>query len=68
VQVLEVFETEGSKKAKELIDAMSTTEDQPIARELIAIHGLMAAMKGQPGKFVSLVSLTSYAKGKATEQ
>lgn len=68
VQILEVFETEGSKKAKELIAAMSTANDQPIARELIAIHSIMAAMKGQPGKFVSLINLTSYAKGKATAQ
>lgn len=67
LQVLEAFEAEGSRKAKELIDEMSSAKDQTIARELIAIHGLMAAMKGQPGKFVSLVSLTSYAKGKATE-
>jgi len=65
VQVLEAFETHGSQKAKELIDEMSTAEDRPIARELIAIHSLMAAMKGQPSKFVSLINLTSYAKGKA---
>ena len=68
VQVLKAYETHGSQKAKELIDEMSTAENKPIARELIAIHGVMAAMKGQPGKFVSLVNLTSYAKGKATDR
>ena len=67
IQVLEAFEMEGSQKAKELIDEMSSGKDQPIARELIAIHSLLAAMKGQPGKFVSLINLTSYAKGKATD-
>ena len=67
VRVLEVFETHGSRKARELIDELSAAKDKPIARELIAIHSIMAAMNGQPGKFVSLVSLTSYAKGKAAE-
>lgn len=67
VQVLEAFETYGSEKAKELIDEMSTAENRPIARELIAIHSLLAAMKGQPGKFVSLINLTSYAKGRAAD-
>lgn len=67
VQVLEAYETHGSEKAKELIDEMSLAKDRPISRELLAVHSLLAAYKGQPGKFVSLINLTSYAKGKATD-
>ena len=68
VQVLETYETHGSQKAKGLIDHMSNVENKPIARQLIAMHSVMAAMKGEPGRFISLVGLTSYAKRKTIDR
>ena len=65
VQILETYEIHGSKKAKGLIDKMCTVENKPIARQLIAMHSIMAAMKGELGRFFTIVGLTSYAKGKS---
>jgi len=67
VEVLQVFETHGSQKAKEVIDQMSTDENKPVDRILLATHSVMAVMKGEPGRFISLVGLTSYAKEKAID-
>lgn len=67
VEVLQMFETHGLQKAKDLIDKLSTVENKPIARELIAVHGAMAVMKVEPGRFISLVRLTSYAKEKSID-
>jgi len=67
VEVLAMYEHHGSQKAKELIVDMYKAENKPIARELIAIHSVMAAMRGELGRFFSIVGLTSYAKKIATE-
>jgi len=67
VEVLSMYEHHGSQKAKELIVDMYKAENKPIARELIAIHSVMAAMRGELGRFFSIVGLTSYAKKIATE-
>ncbi|WP_033958440.1 type 1 glutamine amidotransferase domain-containing protein [Psychroserpens jangbogonensis] len=68
VEILEVFETQGSQQAKDLIDQMSIAENKPVDRILLAMHSVMAVMKGEPGRFISLVNLTSYAKEKANDQ
>ena len=65
VKVLEVYETQGSKKAKTLIETMASQEHTPMAREFIASHSIIAAMQGDIGRFFSLVGLVSYAKNKS---
>jgi putative intracellular protease/amidase len=67
IQVLDTYETYGSQKAKELIDHMYKMESKPIARQPIAMHSVMAIMKGEPGRFLALVGLTSYAKRKTMD-
>ena len=38
-----------------------------MSRVLIAKHGIIAAMQGKIGRFISLTSLTSYAKKKSNK-
>ena len=64
-KVLLVYEKEGSDKAKELIDKLLIQEKKPVDRLLLASHGVIAAMKGEIGRFFGLVRLTSYAKKKS---
>lgn len=68
VQVLETYELHGSQKAKKLIDEMYNTKNKPVARLLIAKHSVIAAMKGELGRFFALVGLTSHAKQLARGQ
>lgn len=67
IKVLAIFENEGSQKAKALIDHIYQVEKKTIARQLIAMHSVMAVMKGEPGRFFAMVGLTSHAKQIATE-
>lgn len=67
IEILMVYESNGSKKAKEAIERIGTIEDKSIARELIAMHSIVAVMDGRIGKFFDIVSLTSYAKGKSND-
>lgn len=62
VSVLEVYETQGFQKAKEMIKTMSIEEKKPINRMLIASHGIIGVMKGETGRFFDMVRLTSFAK------
>jgi len=62
VQILQMYEKQGSQKAKELIDEMYKAKNKPIARILIAKHSVIAAMKGEPGRFFAILGLTSHAK------
>ncbi|MHA7057396.1 type 1 glutamine amidotransferase domain-containing protein [Aquimarina sp. M1] len=62
VNVLKVYESQGSQKAKEMIKRLYTVEKKPLSRILIAKHSIMAAMQGKMGKFINLVGLTSYTK------
>lgn len=62
VNVLGVYENEGSEKAKELIVAMAAQENKPIDRLVIASHGVMAIMQGKIGRFFGIVGLVSFAK------
>lgn len=66
IKVLATYETHGSQKAKELIKHIYTVENRSVSRQLIAMHSVIAAMKGEPGKFFGIVGLTSYAKEIAT--
>ncbi len=65
IKVLELYEAEGSEKAKALIEQIVAVENKPLFRILIAKHGIVAAMQGKLGKFFSLIGLTSYAKSKS---
>lgn len=66
VRILETYESHGSEKAKDLIAHMYKVDNKPIARQLIAMHSVVAAMKGESSRFFALVSLTSYAKSNET--
>jgi len=45
-----------------------TVEHKPIARELIAMHSIVAVMDGELGRFFDILGLTSYAKRKSNEE
>ena len=62
VKVLQVYESHGSEKAKALIKTMASGKNMPMAREFIAMHGVVAAMEVRIGRFFSLIGLVSYAK------
>jgi putative intracellular protease/amidase len=62
VSVLEVYETQGFQKAKEMIKTMSIEEKKPINRVLIASHSIVGVMRGETGRFIDMVRLTSFAK------
>ena len=51
IKVLEVYEKEGSAKAKKLIEEMLSDDNRPLARELIAVHSTLAVMQGKIGRF-----------------
>ncbi|EDP70884.1 DJ-1/PfpI family protein [Flavobacteriales bacterium ALC-1] len=65
LKVLEIYETQGSKKAKELIEIMLVKENRPVDRLILASHSVIAAMQGKIGKSFSLIGLTSHAKSKS---
>lgn len=65
VQVLLAYESQGTDQAKALIEQFLVEENEPVDRVLIASHSIIAAMKGEIGRFFGLIGLTSYAKSKA---
>jgi len=62
VKALSVYQTQGKKKAKEMIENMLVKEEKPVNRVLIAKHGIIAAMQGKVGDFANLISMVSFAK------
>jgi putative intracellular protease/amidase len=62
IKILAIYETQGSQKAKELIHRMQVKEKKPVNRVLIATHSIVAAMKGDVGRFFEIIGLVSYAK------
>ena len=60
--ILSIYETQGLQKAKEMIKTLSIEENKPIKRVLIAMHSIVAVMKGDMGRFLDMISLTKYAK------
>ncbi|WP_282087293.1 type 1 glutamine amidotransferase domain-containing protein [Aquimarina algiphila] len=65
MMVLKIYDTKGSHEAKKLIEEICVAENKPLARQLIASHSVVAAMRGNIGRFFNLVGLTSYAKSKS---
>lgn len=62
VRILNTYDTHGSKKAKELITSMTHEPKVPINRVLIAKHSIIAAMKGDVGRFFDIIGLASFVK------
>ncbi|MEP0266338.1 type 1 glutamine amidotransferase domain-containing protein [Dokdonia sp.] len=62
VHILSVYNTQGSQKAKEVIKEMYQTEKKKINRVLIASHSIIAAMKGDIGRFYDILGLVTYIK------
>lgn len=62
IKILSIYETQGLQKAKEMIKTMSVKEKKPIKRVLLAQHSIVGVMKGETGRFLDMISLTSFAK------
>lgn len=62
VKILEVYETQGLQKAKEMIEQMTVEEKKPVKRVLLAQHSIVGVMKGEMGRFSDMFSLTKFAK------
>ncbi|MEO1054502.1 MAG: type 1 glutamine amidotransferase domain-containing protein [Bacteroidota bacterium] len=62
VQVLLTFEHQGYGEAKKKITNLITVENKPINRELIGIHGILAVMQWDIGKFANMVGLLWHVK------
>jgi putative intracellular protease/amidase len=62
VEVLKAYNTKGSDSAKELIRVIYEDRQFQVERVLIAKHSLIAAMRGNIGRFLGLVRLTAYSK------
>lgn len=65
IKVLEAYENDGSDQAKALIETMASQDNMPMARELIASHSIIAVMKGDIGRFFSIIGLAACAKSKS---
>lgn len=62
VTVLQIYDAKGSKKAKSLIADFYNQRQLKVERVLIAKHSIIAAMRGDIGRFFGLVRLTAYTK------
>ncbi|UII75810.1 type 1 glutamine amidotransferase domain-containing protein [Flagellimonas sp. HMM57] len=62
VNILITYEKYGAQSAKELITKILKDEKMPINRVLIAKHSIIAAMKGDIGRFVDIIALVSFIK------
>ncbi len=62
VNILLMYETAGYAKAKSRLETLLTDEGKVIDRQLLAIHGIVAAMQWNMIKAVDLVRLLGYAK------
>lgn len=62
IDVLGVYEKEGYDQAKTAIDELYLIKSQEMDRTLLAMHGIVATMQWELGKFVDLVRLLHYTK------
>lgn len=62
VKVLNVFEEHGYHEAKQVITDLQTVQQAPLNRELIAIHGILAAMQWDLIKAIKIIGLLKYSK------
>lgn len=61
VEILEIYETQGLPKAKQELESKLVSQ-KPVKRDLIAKHAIVGIMRGEPGRFTDLLSLTRFAK------
>lgn len=62
VRIIKACQNQGVQEAKDLINQYSSA-NQPISRELIAIHSITSAMQFELGRSANLIRLLSYMKG-----
>ena len=62
VTVLQTYDAKGSRSAKNLISNFYNQHELEVQRVLIAKHSIIAAMRGDIGRFFGLVRLTAYTK------
>ncbi|MEM7084928.1 MAG: type 1 glutamine amidotransferase domain-containing protein [Bacteroidota bacterium] len=62
IKILSIYETDGLRAAKDLLEEMSVKEMKPINRVLFAQHGVVGVMKGEMWRFIDMMNLTSFAK------
>lgn len=65
IKILQVYENEGSDKARALVDKLLVKEKKSIDRMLLVSHSVIASMKGEIGRSFDLLRLTSYVKKKS---
>jgi hypothetical protein len=63
IAILEVYETDGYKKAKEAIDERCSADILSVDRRLLAMHSIVAAMQFEMVKAINLIRLLSYSNG-----
>jgi len=68
VSILQTYDDAGFKKAKTLLKIKLTLQNKPLNRNLIAVHGLVAAMQWEVGKMLDLIRLTNTAKQLDTQE
>jgi len=62
VKVLAIYEENGLQKAKEMIEMMLVKEKKSVNRVLIAMHSIVAVMKGEASRFLDLIDLVSFTE------
>lgn len=62
IKILEIYRSQGSQEAKQMIKKMIVTDKKEVSRILILTHSMVAGMKGEIGDFFGIIGLTSYAK------
>lgn len=67
VEVLLVYEQQGMASAGEKLQQLAQRQGRAIDRRLLAMHGIVAAMRGEIGKFLDIVRLTSRARSYETQ-
>jgi putative intracellular protease/amidase len=62
VQVLATYVDQGYQAARSHLAALAESDPASVNRNLIAMHGILAAMQWEVGKAIDLVKLTALAK------
>lgn len=67
VTVLSMYQSQGYSKAKATLNDLLDVEGQPIDRNLLAMHSLVAGMQWHLSETVDMVRLLAYAKSQSKE-
>ena len=60
--ILTIYENKGMEEARNKMQTMIAVNNDPVMRELIAVHAIVSAMQVDLGRSKDLISLTSFAK------